>query len=104
MHTRMPDFGIQQNPCLTSVPTPYARMQHTQAEAMTCSLTLKGAHDQAQQVLLEWQSRKAARVSTFEAHQVCVETRGGGAWAQMTRCSRGCWSGTAARQRMCVHV
>ena len=38
---------------------------------MTCSLTLKGAHDQAQQVLLEWQSRKAARVSTFEAHQVC---------------------------------
>jgi hypothetical protein len=41
-----------------------------QAEALTCSTTLKGAHDQAMQVLLEWQSRKAARVSRFEANQV----------------------------------
>ena len=41
-----------------------------QAELMTCSSTIKGAHDQAHQVLLEWQSRKAARLSKFEASQV----------------------------------
>ncbi|KAF5829368.1 microtubule associated protein-domain-containing protein [Dunaliella salina] len=40
-----------------------------QAEAMTCATTLKGACDQANHVLLEWQTRKASRLSKYEAHQ-----------------------------------
>ncbi len=41
----------------------------TQAESMTSALTLKGTYDQVHQVLLEWQGKKAARLSKFEAHQ-----------------------------------